>query len=96
MHSNEGKQLFMNLFALIGSSQQECIPVGCIPPACCPYLPACTAPGGVPGPRGVPGQGGVPGPGGYLVRRGVYLLWGGTCPGTSSTPPVDRQTRVKT
>ena len=21
--------------------KQECIPVGCVPPACCPYLPAC-------------------------------------------------------
>ena len=26
--------------------KQECIPVGCVPPACWPYLPACTAPGG--------------------------------------------------
>ena len=26
--------------------EQECIPVGCVPPACCPYLPACTGPGG--------------------------------------------------
>ena len=25
---------------------QVCIPVGCVPPACCPYLSACTAPGG--------------------------------------------------
>ena len=40
--------------------KQECIPVGCVPPACCPYLPTCTAQGGVPG----PGKGGVPGPGG--------------------------------
>ena len=23
--------------------QQVCIPVGCVPTACCPYLPACTA-----------------------------------------------------
>ena len=31
-------------------SRQERIPVGWVPPACCPYLPACTAPrpGGVP------------------------------------------------
>ena len=28
-------------------NQQECIPVGCVPPALCPYLPACTAPVGV-------------------------------------------------
>ena len=51
--------------------KQECIPLGCVPPACCPYLPACTARGG-----------GVPGPGGYLVWRGtwsqgVYLVPGG-------------------
>ena len=26
-------------------AKQECIPVGCVPPAFCPYLPACTAPG---------------------------------------------------
>ena len=25
--------------------QKKCIPVGCVPPACCQYLPACTAPG---------------------------------------------------
>ena len=36
--------------------QQDCIPVGCIPPARWPYLPACSATGegGLPGPRGVP------------------------------------------
>ena len=27
--------------------KQDCIPVGCVPPACCPYLPVCTVPGGV-------------------------------------------------
>ena len=27
-------------------NKQYCIPVGCVPPACCPYLPTCTAPGG--------------------------------------------------
>ena len=48
--------------------KQECILVGCVQPACCPYLPACTAPGGyLPG--GVPARrrGGVP------ARRGVCL-----------------------
>ena len=25
---------------------QVCIPVGCVPSACCPYLQACTVPGG--------------------------------------------------
>ena len=30
-------------------SKEDCIPVGCIPPACWPYLPACTVQGGVGG-----------------------------------------------
>ena len=65
--------------------QQDCIPVGCVPPACCPYLPACTALGG-----GVWSQrvclllvrGGVPasGPGGGCLPLvlGVYpsMQWG--------------------
>ena len=38
-------------------SKQECIPVGCVSPACCPYLPACTALGG----GGVPARGYLPG-----------------------------------
>ena len=78
--------------------KQECIPVGCVPPACCPYLLACTALGGVVYlPRGVPGPGrectcpgGVPGPGEYLLR-GMYLAPGGTCPGTPP-PPLNRMT----
>ena len=45
-------------------------------------IPACTVAGGVPAWAGVPAQGEV-----YLARRG------GACPGT---PPVDRQTTVKT
>ena len=64
---------------------QECLPVGCVPPACCPYLPACTASGGVPGPGGCTWSRGV-----YLVplectwSRGVYLVpggcsWSGVC-----------------
>ena len=32
--------------ANILTTKQVCIPVGCVPPARCPYLPACTAPGG--------------------------------------------------
>ena len=62
---------------------QECIPVGCVPPTCCPYLPACTAPGGVPGSRGVSVPGEVPGVrGGGLSAprgagpRGVLRQWG--------------------
>ena len=31
--------------------EKQCIPVGCVPPACCPYLPACTAPEGCTCPR---------------------------------------------
>ena len=50
--------------------------------ACCPYLPACTARGGIPGPGSVPGPGGylvpggVPGPRGVYLVPGVYLVWG--------------------
>ena len=60
------------------TKRQECIPVGCVPPACCPYLPACTVPGGctwswaaylVPG--GCTCLGGVPGPGGVYLRGGI-------------------------
>ena len=94
-HKNNPKYF---LFILGSPSQQECNPVGCVPLACCPYLPACTAPGGcVPG-LGVylvPG-GGVPGPRGctwsrgYLVQ-GVYLVPGWcTCPGT---PPREQNHR---
>ena len=45
---------------------------------------------------GVPGTGGLPGPRGWdvLVLRGVPGPGGGTCPDTS--PPVNRQTGVKT
>ena len=53
--------------------QQECIPVGCVPPACCQYLSACTAPGG-----------GSTCPGGYLLGWGLggVPVWGGcTSPG---------------
>ena len=39
---------------------QDCIPVGCIPPAGWPYLPVCSAPGGC-----LPGLGGA-----FLVRGG--------------------------
>ena len=56
----------------IEKKKQECIPVGCVPLASCPYLPACTA----------PGVGGLPARGVYLPRgctcvrgvpaRGVY------------------------
>ena len=38
-------QKHMSMHAMLFSIQ-VCIPVGCIPPTCCPYLPACTAGGG--------------------------------------------------
>ena len=53
--------------------QQECIPLGCVPPACCPYLPACTAPGGCTCLRGCTCPGGVYLPGAVYLPRGVYL-----------------------
>ena len=64
--------------------KQECIPVGCVPPACWPYhplvdhIPACIA-------RGVP-AGGCTCPGGCTCQGGVpvggvYLPEGCTCPG---------------
>ena len=86
----------------------ECIPGGCIPPTCCPYLPAWTAPGGGTFPRGVylPGgctcqggtcPGGVPARGCTCVpaQRGVYLPRGCTCPGTPPCEQNDWQTGVK-
>ena len=82
--------------------KQEYIPVGCVPPACYPYLPACTAPGGVSGPGDVTGHGvvylvwgvylgGVPGPRGVLVRGGCTWSQGGV-PGAGVLPPVNRMT----
>ena len=56
--------------------KQESIPVGCIPPTCCPYLRACTARGVYLVPGGV-----CLVLGGVLGLRGVYLVPGGTCPG---------------
>ena len=62
--------------------KQECITVGCIPAARCPYPGGCTWSGGVPG-LGVylvwgvylvPGV--VPGLGGCTWSRGMYLVWG--------------------
>ena len=43
------------VFKLDSTQEQDCIPVGCIPPACWPYLPACTAQG-VSLPEGVVSQ----------------------------------------
>ena len=56
--------------------EQACIPEGCVPPACCPYLPACTALGGLL--RGlVPASG--PGGGLPLVRGMPASGLGGAC-----------------
>ena len=60
--------------------KQDCIPVGCIPPACWPYLPACTAQGMGGGGWGCLLGGGVPGPRGYLVQ-------GGGIPACTETDP---------
>ena len=70
----------LNLLKLL--LKQDCIPVGCIPPACWPYLPACT----------VHCAGG-----GCLLLVWCLLLGGGACLGglvsqhaLRQTPPVDR------
>ena len=82
-----------NDFALQKTYGQDCIPVGCIPPACLPYLPACTAQGGSPC-QGVSAcQGGVCLARGCLPCQGVSALPGGcllavgipAC--TEATPP---------
>ena len=57
---------------------QVCIPVGCVPPACWPYLPACTAKG-VSALRGcllwgVSAPGGVSAPAGCICSGGCLLL----------------------
>ena len=50
---------------------QECIPVGCVPPARRPYLPGPAGGGG-----GTWSRRGAPGPGGCTWSRGAYLVWG--------------------
>ena len=77
--------LFINFSTNI--VQQECIPVGCVPPACCPYLPACTARGVyLPAP-----EGGVPGLGGTcLVPGGVPAWFVGGVPGLGGYLPGPR------
>ena len=55
--------------------KKECIPVGCIPPTCCPYLLAYTAH------RGSTWSWGVPGPGGCTWSQGEGYLLGCTYPG---------------
>ena len=55
--------------------KQVCIPVRCIPPVCCLYLPACTVQG-----RGLSALGGVCF-GGCLLPGGVLSQWGCLLPG---------------
>ena len=67
------------LFHVNSHQKQECIPVGCVPPACWTYLSmhcwvGCTCS------RGCTCPGGVPAPGGGTCPR-VYLPRGCTCPG---------------
>ena len=81
--------------------KQDCVPVGCVPPARWPYLPACSAPGGswsrgclV---QGSAWSGGVPDPGG----GGCGGAWSGGCAWSGgwypsmhwgTHPPVNRMT----
>ena len=65
---------------------QVCIPVGCVPPACCPYLPAYTAHRvSAPGGGGVCSRGWgclLPGVGGVCSRG-----WGCLLPGSGVSAP---------
>ena len=82
--------------------EQDCIPVGCVPPACWPSPRMhCSGGGGAGGvcswgcllPGGeclLPGE--VSAPGGVSAPRGRLL----SQHALRQTPPVDRQTRVKT
>ena len=90
--AHEGKSLPLKCTPFHFLTRQECVPVGCVPPACCPYLPGCTAPGGCTCPGSVPGWEGVPVQGVYLPKGGVpawgvYLPGGCTCLGT---PPREQ------
>ena len=72
--------MVLSYWVPITTSKQDCIPVGCVPPACWPYLPEYR--GGVPGPGGCTWSRGVSALGVYLVLGGwcllpgVYLVWG--------------------
>ena len=60
--------------------KQVCIPVGCVPPACCPYLPACAAQRGC-----VCYLGGFRYPGGCLLLGSVCYLGMSATWGVSAT-----------
>ena len=79
------------------TQRQDCIPVECILPACWPYLPACTAQGGVCS-RGPPAPGGclLGGRGacsGGSAPWGCLVLGGGIPTCTEADPPVNRMTQ---
>ena len=67
------------------SSEQECIPVGCVPAARRPYAGVCLS-GGVSAWSGGLVLGGLPGPGGVCLVQGGGLVPGGVClvPGGSA------------
>ena len=74
---------------------KKCVPVGCIPPACWPYLLACTAQGGLLA-RGVClARGGLPCQGGSALPGGL-LAGGGWVSqhALRQTPPVNRITHT--
>ena len=93
---NASKQsIFMQCLQKFNQNK-KCIPVGCIPPACSPYLPVCTAQGGSSLPGGLPCQrgsalprggvlpcrgGGLPCHGGSVLPGGVSLPGGLPCQG---------------
>ena len=56
--------------------KQECIPVGCVPPASWPYLPACSAP-----------EGGAWSWGGACSGEGGCLVLGGGIPACTEADP---------
>ena len=75
--------------------KQDCIPVGCVPPAYCPYLPACTAQG-VSAPRECLLQGclfwGMSAPGEEYLLQGVCGGGIPACTAQHRAPPVNRMT----
>ena len=102
--SGNKKNKQVDLYAGTMNQIQDCIPVGCIPPACCPHLPACTALGGgcLVGGGLLPGDRGVPGLGGCLVGGGLFPGGSGGVPGlggclvlgvSASAPPCEQNHR---
>ena len=65
---------------LLRSFKQDCIPVGCVPPARWPYLPACSTAGGISALGGGVCSWGVSDPGIGGVCFGGCLLPGGSAP----------------